>query len=296
MEQSRNKIAGVWTAIVTPFLKGEVDFVSLEKLIAYQMEKGIEGFVVSGTTGESPTLSTEEKKKVLQFVISKVAGQVPVMFGSGSNSTSDTIALSKAAVSWGAKSLLVVVPYYNKPPQKGLVAHFSAVAKSVDVPVVLYNVPGRTITSLSLDSIANLSQIENIVGIKEATGDIEFGKNILRECKGLQVLSGDDGTCVDLALQGAHGVISVLSHIIPDSLVSFIDRARRNDKEVSREFKKFLPVTDLLFKEANPIPVKFALKEMGIIASDEVRLPLVTASESLSKELKSELKRLGICS
>ncbi len=286
---------GVWTALATPFLKGEIDFESLKKLLRFQIENGVEGFVVSGTTGESPTLTKDEKKKLLQFVMAEAAGQVPVMFGSGSNSTAETIELSKNAVAWGAKSLLVVVPYYNKPPQRGLVAHFKNIAASVEVPVMLYNVPGRTVAALDVDSIVELAQVENIIGIKEATGDLAFGEKVRAACgKEFSILSGDDATCVDLAYRGSQGVISVLSHVIPRKLVDFISQARNQNKSAPEEFKKYLRLTNLLFKEANPIPVKAALRQMGIIASDELRLPLSAALEGLKAELKSELKNLGI--
>ena len=289
------KFEGVWTALITPFYKGEVDFQSLKELVQFQLENGIEGFVVNGTTGESPTLTKEEKKKVLQFVVSEAAGQVPVMFGSGTNSTAESIELSRNAVDWGAKSLLTVVPYYNKPPQRGLVGHFSAIAKAVPVPIFLYNVPSRTVVTLNFESIQSLSRISNIAGIKEATGDVKFGKKI-KEYFGEKflVFSGDDGTSVELAYEGGDGVISVLSHIFPSEIVELHRRARERDKSAVEEFKVYDKVTDLLFSEANPIPVKWAMKLMGVIRSDELRLPLVPMSEEGSQNLKKEMQKLGL--
>lgn len=287
---------GVWTALVTPLYRGEVDFKSLKNIIRHQLDNGVDGFVVSGTTGESPTLTREEKQKIFKYVRSEVASHVPLMFGSGSNSTQETIELSKAAKKWGAKSLLIVVPYYNKPPQRGLVAHFGSVAAAVKLPVMLYNVPSRTVVGLTLESIQTLSKVKNIIGIKEATGDLEFGVKILRSSKlGFSVMSGDDGTCVDLAFEGGSGVISVLSHIVPDKLKIFIEDARNKKASAPRDFKKYLKLTNMLFKEANPIPVKAALKTMGLIKSDEVRLPLSPIDPKLNKELKAEMKYLGIC-
>lgn len=289
------KFEGVWTALITPFYKGEVDYPSLKELIQFQMENGIEGFVVNGTTGESPTLTKEEKRKTLQFVLGEVAGEVPVMFGSGTNSTAETVELSRSAVDWGAKSLLVVVPYYNKPPQRGLVGHFTTIAKSVSVPIFLYNVPSRTVVTLNFESIQALSRITNIAGIKEASGDVKFGKKIKDHCgEKFHVFSGDDGSCVELAYNGSDGVISVLSHVIPRELVDLHQRAREDDKSAVEEFKAFDKLTNLLFSEANPIPVKWAMKAMGIIRSDELRLPLVSLQDDAAAELKREMNKLGI--
>jgi 4-hydroxy-tetrahydrodipicolinate synthase len=286
---------GVWTALATPFYKGEVDWDSLKKLLRFQLDNGIEGFVVSGTTGESPTLTREEKKRILRFVLSEVAGQVPVMFGSGGNSTAESVELSRLAVEWGAESLLTVVPYYNKPPQRGLVAHFSQIAQAVDVPVMLYNVPGRTVAGLAFESVQALSKIANIVGIKEATGDVEFGKKIIDGCgPDFAVFSGDDGTCVELAAAGSRGVISVLSHLIPSELVKLHREARGGDRSALGGFAAFSSLTDLLFKEANPIPVKWALRRMGIFRSEELRLPLVSLQDGVALELREEMKKLGL--
>ncbi len=289
------KFEGVWTALITPFYRGEVDLQSLKELLQFQLENGVEGFVVNGTTGECPTLTKEEKRKILQFVISEVAGEVPVMFGSGTNSTAETVELSRSAVDWGAKSLLVVVPYYNKPPQRGLIGHFTTVANSVSVPLFLYNVPSRTVVTLNFESIQALSRVTNISGIKEATGDVKFGKKIKEYCgENFHVFSGDDASCVELAYNGSDGVISVLSHVIPQELVELHQRAREKDKSAVEEFRAFDKLTNLLFSEANPIPVKWAMKAMGIIRSDEVRLPLVPLLEDVAAELKREMGRLGI--
>ncbi|MGE3973151.1 MAG: 4-hydroxy-tetrahydrodipicolinate synthase [Bdellovibrionales bacterium] len=284
-----------WTALITPFHNQQVDFDSLRKLVKFQLDGGVSGFVISGTTGESPTLNTEEKKKIFDFVKSEVAGAVPLIVGTGTNSTSETVELSKKATSWGADGILVVVPYYNKPPQRGLVQHYQAVSQSTRLPILLYNVPGRTVAALALDSIYQLSKEKNIVGIKEATGDVAFGKQILDKCGSSFLLSsGDDGTAIDLALQGARGVISVLSHVIPKEFSELFERATKKDSTASGDFKKYKVLTDKLFCEANPIPVKAALQMMGIIKSDELRLPLSAMKEDLRKELQKEMKACGL--
>jgi 4-hydroxy-tetrahydrodipicolinate synthase len=278
---------GIITAIVTPFKKGEVDYASLKKLTKYQLEGGVDGIVVSGTTGESPTLTADEKEKIFKFIKAEVSGEAAVIMGTGSNSTLETIAATKKAERWGADAALVVVPYYNKPPQEGLYQHFEKVAENTKLPVILYNVPGRTVAALSVDTIVRLSDISNIVGIKEATGDVEFAEAILKKAtKDFYVLSGDDVTYLDLYDAGAEGVISVLSNILPKETKAWTKK-RKN-------FDNYIPFIKNLFVEANPIPIKMALYWKGLIASPELRLPLVELSESAQKVLKKEMKRLEI--
>lgn len=286
---------GIYTALITPFQNGNVDFTSLKKLIRFQLDKKINGFVVGGTTAESPTIAASEKEKIFSFVKTEVAGAVPLIMGTGSNSTQDTIEASKKAEEWGADGVLVVVPYYNKPPQRGLVAHFTAVAKSISIPVILYNVPGRTITSLSVESVKTLSEVSNIVGIKEASGDIEFGRQIHQAC-GTEFLltSGDDGTWLQLCTVGARGTISVLSHVAPLHMVEQLEKLNRGDMAALKDAEKFNDLIKLLFIEANPIAVKAALKMMGIIASDELRLPLVPLAEEYRDMLKRALSRVEL--
>lgn len=284
---------GIITAIVTPFKKGEVDYPSLKKLVHFQLDNDVDGIVVSGTTGESPTLSSEEKEKSFKFIKSEVSGEVAVIMGTGTNNTLETIEATKRAERWGADAALVVVPYYNKPPQAGLYKHFENVAESVSLPIILYNVPSRTVASLSVETIVSLSDISNIVGIKEATGNIEMTEDILkRAAKDFYVLSGDDATYLDLYEAGAEGVISVLSNILPEETK---DWARNQEKkETAEEFADHKKFINLLFAEANPIPIKMALYWKGLIASPELRLPLVELSESSQTLLKKEMMRLGI--
>jgi len=283
--------SGVFTALVTPFKNGEIDWASLKKLLQFQ--KDVDGFVVSGTTGESPTLTDEEKKKIFEFVRSE-SGKTIIM-GTGSNSTADTIEATKAAAKWGADAALVVVPYYNKPPQRGLFQHFQKVSECSSLPVILYNVPGRTITKLELDTIVELSQLPNIIGIKEATGDLEFGQQIAKNCsKDFLVSSGDDGTFLDLIPLGSRGVISVASHILPTQFADWCKRARAGDANARKEFSKYEELNNYLYVEANPIPIKMALKLMGLIESAELRLPLVQLSEPYTAELKKKMLAVGL--
>ncbi|RYZ76392.1 MAG: 4-hydroxy-tetrahydrodipicolinate synthase [Proteobacteria bacterium] len=288
-------LSGVLTALITPFKQGEIDWSSFRKLLRFQLDGGVQGFVVSGTTAESPTLSKEEKKKLFDFVKSESGGQATLVMGTGSNSTSETIEATKAASQWRADAALVVVPYYNKPPQRGLFQHFQKVAECSELPIILYNVPGRTITKLELDTIVELSKIKNIVGIKDATGDMELGTNQVLECANdFMVVSGDDGTFLDLTSRGGKGVISVAAHILPKEFSSWCSRARKGDGAPREEFMRFNDLNNYLYVEANPIPIKMALHLMGLIESPELRLPLVQLSEPYTLELKTKMKAVGL--
>lgn len=278
------------TALITPFKNNKIDFESLNKLIQQQVHGGVGGFVINGTTGESPNLEWAEVAEVYQYVRAKVGAHFPLIVGTGSNSTRKTIEMSQKAEALGADALLVVVPYYNKPPQRGLVAHFEAVANAVNKPIILYNVPSRTITALTVDSIKTLSKHKNIIGIKEASGNIEFAKQIISACgPDFLMLSGDDGTYDDFLVAGGHGVISVASHIIPTAFKQLLDK-NGNDPQ----YKNYLPLINLLFCEANPIPVKMALKQMGLIESAELRLPLCELEEANTLKLKQEMTKVGV--
>lgn len=273
--------SGVWTALLTPFRDGAVDVASLEKLLAHQVKNGVKGFVINGTTGESPVLSREERERI--FKIARAQTKVPLMMGTGTNDTAETVRRTQEAQALGADAALVVVPYYNKPPQRGLVEHFRAVASATPLPVFLYNVPGRTITGLAVESIAELAKTKNIVGIKEATGDIELAKKIKAACpREFILLSGDDGTYPGFLEAGGHGVISVASHVIPAEFVRAQNLAR------------YTKLIDLLFCEANPIPVKKAAQLMGLIATAEMRLPLVEMDPAKARELENEMRAVGV--
>lgn len=289
-------LSGVFTALITPFLKGEIDWVSLKKILQFQVAGGVSGFVVSGTTAESPTLSREEKRQLFEFVKSETGGRLPIVMGTGSNSTSETVEATQSAASWGADAALVVVPYYNKPPQRGLFQHFQKVADCSSLPILLYNVPGRTIAKLELGTITELSCLKNIVGIKEASGDLEFGRSVVDECADdFMLISGDDGTFLPLIGQGAQGVISVAAHILPKEFSSLCSRARKGDLTAATDFSsKYNDLNNYLYIEANPIPIKMALFIMGMIASPELRLPLAQLSEPYTTELKIKMKAVGL--
>lgn len=281
---------GVYTALVTPFLKGQVDFESVEKLVEYQIKAGIAGFIVNGTTGESPTLTTEESLEILKVVKNKSQGRAHVIFGSGSNSTQKTIELSQKAEAAGAEGLLVVVPYYNKPTQRGLLEHYQSVAKNVKTPIMLYNVPGRTITSLNLETIKTLSEVPNIAAIKEATGDIGFGRQVILAAPGSFIVSsGDDESCLDLRNFGGQGVVSVCSHVIPKKMVEWF-HGEMNEKHLV-EFAEVKPLISSMYISTNPIPVKAAMQIMGVIRSDEMRLPLTTLEPDQRRTLEAQMKK-----
>ena len=278
------KFKGIITALITPFNKGEIDYISLEKLIQFQLNKKVSGFVINGTTAESPTLTKKEKNDIFSFVKSKVPKGFPLIMGTGSNSTAETMEAAKEAEKMGADAQLVVVPYYNKPPQRGLLEHFKAVAEVVQIPTILYNVPSRTITSLELETIKKLSEHPHIIGIKEASGNIGFASEIRKACgESFILLSGDDGTYDEFMEIGGDGVISVSSHIIPEIMEQ---RKARSHKDL----------IDALFMEANPIPVKKALQVMGIIKSSECRLPLVELSETNTVKLTKLMQNKGLVS
>ncbi|MCB0368057.1 MAG: 4-hydroxy-tetrahydrodipicolinate synthase [Bdellovibrionales bacterium] len=289
------KFKGVFTALITPFKNGEVDYISLEKLVKFQIQKGISGFVVNGTTAESPALSEAEVAEVFKKVKSWSAN-LPLILGTGSNSTSKTIENTRKAEELGADAVLVVVPYYNKPPQRGLEKHFKSVAESTKLPVILYNVPGRTITELKVDTIKKIAHTPNVIGIKEATGKMDLAADIIKSVeKSFVMLSGDDITYVDFLITGGHGVISVASHILPEEFVTWTKLVKENKISEAKEgILKYSKFIDNLFMDANPIPVKKALQLMNIIESAECRLPLVELEESNSELLKQEMKKVGL--
>lgn len=289
------KFKGVFTALITPFKNGAIDYQSLEKLVQFQIQNGVDGFVINGTTAESPNLSHQEIAELFKKVKSWAPKSVLIM-GTGSNSTAKTIEDTKKASELGADAVLVVVPYYNKPPQRGLEQHFRAIAQSTKLPVILYNVPGRTITSLEPETVKHIAAEKNVVGIKEATGKIDLAQQIIQLCgKNFVMLSGDDGTYVEFLGAGGHGVISVASHILPRQFADWTKWVKEGQLEKARaEIKKYARLIDLLFVEANPIPVKKACQLMGLIETAELRLPLVELESKHTEALKEEMKKIGL--
>lgn len=293
---NNNQLKGVFTALVTPFSNQKVDFKSLKKLVLHQLANKIDGFVINGTTAESPCLHDQEVAEIFKTVKETSKGMVPLIVGTGSNSTEKTIANTRQAQEMGADAALVVVPYYNKPTQQGLYLHFKAIAESSNLPVILYNVPGRTITSLEPETVARLSEIKSIVGIKEATGSMEVEKKIMSTTPAdFIMLSGDDGTYADFLKNKGQGVISVITHVIPEAFVAITNEAKKGQHdEAAVLLKKYKNLIDLMFIESNPIPVKKALQLMGIIESAELRLPLVEMSATGAEKLKAEMLNLGL--
>ncbi len=280
---------GVITALATPFQNGELDERSFRRLVSRQLAEGVDGLVINGTTGESPTVHIAEAEKMFTIAKEESDGQIPILVGTGSNSTERTIELTRIAASWGADAALVVTPYYNKPPQRGLKAHFEAVADAGNLPIVLYNVPGRTITAIAPETTVELSAHPKIVGLKEASGDLNYLKSIVgKVSRDFALLSGDDGTCVEFCSQGGHGVISVISHVITPELKAILDSEKNEDALI--HLKELLK---LIYIESNPIPVKAALYLMGVFDSMEMRLPLVSLGNDNLVLLRNELRRLG---
>lgn len=281
-------LQGSFVAIVTPFSGNRVDEDALRALVRWHIEHGTHGIVPCGTTGESPTLSYEEHNHVVDVVIEECRDKVPVIAGAGSNSTSETIMLSQHAKEAGADAALLITPYYNKPTQEGLYQHFKTVAETVDIPIVLYNVPGRTGVNMLPDTVARLAQIPNIVAIKEASGSLDQVSQILSQCD-ITVLSGDDGLLYPMMALGGKGVISVAANVLPGRMAALVNAALAGDYDTARKIHyELYPLFKNLFIETNPIPVKAALAALGMI-KPEVRLPLTQLSSANTQTLMSVL-------
>jgi 4-hydroxy-tetrahydrodipicolinate synthase len=287
--------SGAIIAIVTPFKNGKVDEETLRRLIEFQIANGTDGIVPCGTTGESSTLSHEEHDRVIEITIDAVKKRVPVIAGTGSNSTDEALRLTKHAYEAGANGALMVCPYYNRPTQEGLYQHFKIIAESVPIPIVPYNIPGRTGVNLMPETVARLSKISNIVGIKEASGSLKQMQDVISLCgKDFDVLSGDDFFTLPLLLLGGKGVISVISNVAPADMASMVDAFAGSDIRKARQLhNKMVPLVDALFLETNPVPVKAALAMMGKISYD-VRLPLYKMSDSNYEKLKTAMKTYGL--
>jgi len=286
---------GSMVAIVTPFKNGKVDEKALSDLIESHIKSGTDVIVPCGTTGESATLSHEEHHRVVEIAVKTVNKRVPVVAGSGSNSTEETLSLTQFAKKAGADGVLMITPYYNKPTQEGLYQHFKKVAESVDIPVVLYNVPGRTGVNMVPSTVARLRSIKNIVGIKEATGDMKQVSELIRLCgRDFDVISGDDFTTLPLLHLGGVGAISVTANIVPGDAAAMFDAFLAGKYEEALKFHyKMEPLHSLMFIETNPIPVKTSLALMGKI-NEEFRLPLCTMADANKEKLKKALKDYGL--
>lgn len=288
-------IRGSITALVTPFKNGAVDEEKYRELIEFQLANGTDGIVPCGTTGESATLSHEEHDRVIEIAVETVNKRVPVIAGTGSNSTREAIRLTRHAYEVGADAALMVTPYYNRPTQEGLYRHFKEVADEVPIPIILYNVPSRTGVNLLPETDARLSRVGNIVGVKEASGDLKQISRVVELCEDdFIVLSGDDFTVLPILAVGGKGVISVVSNIIPADMAAMCDAFEAGDLAKAREVHHAMrPVMDACFFETNPIPVKAALSLMGKIEY-EVRSPLCPMAEGNFEKLKKVLQEYGL--
>lgn len=288
--------SGSMVALVTPMHEdGAVDEVSLRKLIDFHISEGTDAIVAVGTTGESATLSVEEHCDVISKVLDQVDGRVPVIAGTGANSTSEAIELTRHAKELGADAALLVAPYYNRPTQEGMYLHFKAIAEAVDIPQILYNVPSRTASDLQPETVGRLSEVSNIIGIKEASGDLSRVPQIRQlSVEGFELYTGEDANTVDFILAGGRGVISVTANVAPALMHQMCMAAIEGDEKTAREInQKLAALHQFLFVEANPIPVKWALAEMGMIPKG-IRLPMTVLSEKYHQSVRDALMSAGV--
>ncbi|MFT4090895.1 MAG: 4-hydroxy-tetrahydrodipicolinate synthase [Asticcacaulis sp.] len=286
---------GVITAIVTPFKDGQVDYAAFKALVERQVQAGVHGIVPVGTTGETSTLSMDEHKEIVRLCVETAAGRVRVIAGAGSNSTAEALELAHYAKTVGADAVLVVVPYYNKPSQEGLYQHFKAINDAVQIPILLYNVPGRTVIDISNDTVSRLAKLPNIVGIKDATGDmVRMSQLRLTIDEGFSFISGDDPTLLGYVAHGGHGVISVTSNVAPEAMVALYNAAAANDFAEARRIQdQLITLHKVLFADASPSPTKYALNRLGL-TTDEVRLPITPCAESVRPQVDAALKLAGL--
>ncbi|HXC49517.1 MAG TPA: 4-hydroxy-tetrahydrodipicolinate synthase [Candidatus Limnocylindrales bacterium] len=287
---------GTFTALVTPFRDGEIDEGALRALISEQAYAGVDGIVPCGSTGESATLSHDEHERVIRISIDEARGRLKVIAGTGSNNTREACRLTRAAADMGADGVLLISPYYNKPTQHGHIEHFKAIAAAApDLPQIVYNIPGRTGMNMTPETIARLAEVKNIVGIKEASGSVDQWLQIMSLCgPDFCMLSGDDGATLPIMALGGHGVISVMSNLIPARFKAMVDAAAAADFRTARGIQyEMLPLLQVLFLEINPIPVKFALAMMGKI-QNELRLPLTPLSPAPAERLLAALRADGL--
>ncbi len=290
------RVSGSLVAIVTPMLEdGRLDVGRFKSLIDFHIAEGTDGIVVVGTTGESPTVNFDEHKDLIRIAVEHAAGRIPIIAGTGANSTVEAIELSESAKKAGADASLSVVPYYNRPTQEGLYRHFRAIAEKVDIPQIVYNVPGRTVADLQNDTMLRLAEVPGIVGIKDATGNIERCSDLIRRApRDFTVYSGDDATCLALILMGGHGVISVTANVAPRAMHEMCIAALAGEVVKAREINfKLLGLHTKLFVEANPIPVKWAVAQMGLIEGG-IRLPLVPMSAQFQDVVREAMRQAGV--
>ena len=293
----KKSFEGSIVAMVTPFRDGKVDEVKIRELVQFHVKNGTDAIVPCGTTGESPTLSHAEHKRVVEVTIAAAAGRVPVIAGTGSNSTAEAIELTQHAKKAGADGVLMVCPYYNKPTQAGLVAHYKAVAAAVDIPIIMYNIPGRTGVNMLTETVAALAGLPNIVGMKEASGSLEQMTEVISLCGDrLTVVSGDDTLTLPLMAVGGKGVISVVANIVPKETAEMTRAALNGDWKRAKELHlRLFPLCKAMFYETNPIPVKTAMQLLGRL-NGELRLPLCPMSQANRDKLQKALQAYGLLS
>jgi 4-hydroxy-tetrahydrodipicolinate synthase len=289
-------LSGSLVAIVTPMLDdGRLDLVRFRGLIDFHVAEGTDGIVVVGTTGESPTVDFDEHKELIRKAVEFAAGRIPIVAGTGANSTVEAIELTESAKKAGAAACLSVVPYYNRPSQEGLYQHFRAIAEAVDIQTILYNVPGRTVADIANDTVLRLAEVPNIIGIKDATANMERCSDLLRRApEGFAVYSGDDASGLALLLLGGHGVISVTANVAPRLMHDMCVAAAAGDLRLARSLNnKMLPLHQKLFVEANPIPVKWAVAQMGLIGTG-IRLPLTPLAAQFHDTVREAMRAADI--
>ncbi|HLJ52906.1 MAG TPA: 4-hydroxy-tetrahydrodipicolinate synthase [Rhizomicrobium sp.] len=295
MAFARERIKGSIPALITPLRNGAVDEAAFRKLVSWQIAEGSHGLVPCGTTGESPTLSHEEHMRVVEVCVEEANGRVPVIAGAGSNATEEAIALTRHAKKVGADAVLSVTGYYNKPSQEGIYRHFAAIAEAVDIPILLYNIPGRAIVDISVETMARLAKVANIIGVKDATANLMRPSRERAACgRNWRLLSGEDGTALGYMAHGGHGCISVTANVAPRLCAEFQTACMKGDFESARALQdRLMPLHDALFVEPSPAPVKYAGSLLGL-CTDEVRLPLIPATENARSVVRAALASAGI--
>ena len=295
MSNIRDRIKGSITALITPFKDGKIDEAAFRKLINWQIAEGTQGLVPCGTTGESPTLSHEEHNRVIEICVEEAKGRVPVIAGTGSNSTEEAIMLTRHAKEVGCDAVLSVTGYYNKPTQEGQYRHFMAIADAVDIPIILYNIPARAIVGINLDTMARLAKHKNIIGVKDATANLTRPSLERLACgKDWLMVSGEDGTALGYNAHGGQGCISVAANLAPRACAEFQAACAAGDYAKAREYQdRLMPLHDALFCETSPAPVKYGASLLGL-CSAEVRLPLVEASDNARSLMKAAMKHAGV--
>ena len=286
---------GVITALVTPFRDGEVDYAAFEALIERQIRAGVHGVVPVGTTGETSTLSMEEHRAVVKLCVEKAAGRIKVIAGAGSNNTAEALELARHAKQTGADAVLVVAPYYNKPSQEGLFQHFKMLNDNVQIPLLLYNVPGRTVVDMSNETISKLAELPNIVGIKDATGALDRMSQLrLDIAPGFAFISGDDPTFLGYMAHGGHGVISVTSNVAPAEMVALHDAIHQGAFDTARQWQdKLIRLHKVLFADSSPAPTKYAMSRLGL-CSEEVRLPITPCAAGIRPLIDAAMATAGL--